>query len=133
MDLRIRCLRFDAALSRFGLFRTSFQANVALLTPRGAPRIFHLPIIHTILCTIAHQKNTMVELVATFLGQYALTVQLESHLVSLDCYTNWLLRYSFHQRLLVICRNIEITHDRAFGYTDSAAGLSTVPLLAVYG
>merc|ERR1711977_578405 len=71
----------------------------------------------------------MVEIVATFLGQYALAIHLEGHLVSLDCYTNWLLRHSFHQRLLVVCRNIEITNDRAFGYTDCAAGLGASSIL----
>ena len=43
-----------------------------------------LPVVHAILGAIAHHQHTVIQLLATLLGQDSPSVELESHLVSLS-------------------------------------------------
>ena len=38
------------------------KLDVALVTPRGGPRILNQPVVLAILCTVAHSQNSVVEI-----------------------------------------------------------------------
>ena len=55
-------LILDAALAILG--HAPLQADVAVLAPRGAPAVLHLPVVHAVIGAIAHEQDAMVQLLA---------------------------------------------------------------------
>merc|ERR1711862_1017480 len=72
----------DAALA-FAAFALQ-QTNVALLTPGFPPRVFNLPVFHTVLNTVADRGHAMIQICTAKIGlDDAPGVKLE-HGVGLD-------------------------------------------------
>jgi len=76
---RVRSHVVDAAL-----VLATDHADVALFTPRGAPRVLDNPVVLRALAGIANSQHTMVQLGATSSREDATRVELESGLVSLN-------------------------------------------------
>merc|ERR1712139_521134 len=55
--------------------------QVPVFSPAGSPRVLHLEVT----AAVAHGENSVIEVGAAAAGQDAARVQLEGHLVCLDC------------------------------------------------
>mmetsp|Transcript_42453 Transcript_42453/g.85553 ORF Transcript_42453/g.85553 Transcript_42453/m.85553 type:complete len:345 (-) Transcript_42453:41-1075(-) len=89
------------AVQDAALVRAADDAHVALLTPAGAPRILHLPILLAAVTAVADGENGMVKAGAAARAlDDARGVEFEHLHVGLDVDCYWLLVQSSHEALL---------------------------------
>mmetsp|Transcript_14029 Transcript_14029/g.33378 ORF Transcript_14029/g.33378 Transcript_14029/m.33378 type:complete len:301 (-) Transcript_14029:528-1430(-) len=124
-------LALDAALA--GACLAALQLHVALLAPGRSPAVLHEPIVLTVLRAIADDQDTMIQLGATRFAQDATLVELEGHLVGLDCYGHRLLGHGVHQRLLVVGLDVLVARDTMSWDAHCAAGSLANAVLGCVG
>merc|ERR1712226_1789412 len=108
---RVRRLTLDTTFA--GTWHATLDSEIALLAPCRPPTIFDFPIVHTIVCAIADCKNTVIEFGPTRFGEDATMVQLERHLVCLDCDGDRSPCHCLHQRFFIVLSDIPETRNIA--------------------
>ena len=101
----------------------------------------HQPVVSAILSSVANHQHTMVQLSTTGLGQNATLVELEGHLISLNCYRDRLLSHCIHQRLLIIHLDVHIalhtmcwdTHSAPGSLANTVLGSIRIAVLSAHG
>mmetsp|Transcript_62644 Transcript_62644/g.139805 ORF Transcript_62644/g.139805 Transcript_62644/m.139805 type:complete len:401 (-) Transcript_62644:246-1448(-) len=116
----VRSLALDATLA--GACLATLQLHVTLLAPACTPTVLHEPVVLTAFRAVADYQDAMVQLGATRLAEDAALVELEGHLVCLDCHGHRLLGHSIHQRLLVVGLHVLVAGDAMCWDAHRAAG-----------
>jgi len=76
---RVIGTRVDAAL-----VLSLLKANISVVTPRWAPAVLHLPVVHSIVSAIPYQQDSVVGVGATAACDNSTSVVLEDSLIGLD-------------------------------------------------
>ena len=112
----------DAALAASLNASASLEQDVALVTPRGAPRVLHLVVVVAgAVSAVAHGQHTVVQRSAAGSGHHTAGVELEGRLVGLHGHRHGLLGDGGHQGGLIVGRHILVAGDGGHGSAGLAA------------
>jgi len=93
-----------------------------MISPSGAPRVLHFPIVLATVGAIADGQDSVIEFGSAHACKDAAFVELEQTLIGLNCDGYWILVQSLHETLLVVFSNIFEASHGAFGEAHGATG-----------